>query len=149
MDKKDKLILKELQFNFPFRERPYLEIGKRIGLSEEEVLRRTKRLKRDGFISYIGAIFNLRRLGFKSTLVGLEVNEKDIKRAVRVINRYPGVTHNYLREDQINIWFTLNEPSYRKLSRVIKEIKEKVKPKRLIRLDTLKVYKIDTRFNSP
>lgn len=144
---RDKLLLKELQFDFPVSLRPFAEIGERVGLSEDEVIRKIKNFKKKKIIKYAQPIFNTRELGLKSTLVAMRVPARELKRVVKIINAYPYVSHNYLRTDKFNLWFTLSAPSGAKLNSIIKEIKRKTSIKEALVLNTLKVFKIDTRFN--
>jgi DNA-binding Lrp family transcriptional regulator len=141
---KDRLLLKELQSGFPLSPRPYKEIAKHFGLSEEEIINKLKGLKRKGLIRYIGAIFNLNKFGIVSSLIAMSVPKKDLPWVVRIINAYPQVTHNYLRNDRYNLWFTLSASSENKLLKLINEIKRKTRLSDLLDLRTIKVFKIDT-----
>jgi len=148
MSLKERRLLEELQSNFPITFRPYLEIARRFGLSEAEVITKTRAFKKRGVIRYIGAVFNLKRLGFSSTLIAARVPRSELKRAVKVINGYPQVSHNYLRNDKFNLWFTVVAFSKLELLNIIREIKKRVKlkNKNVLDLRTLKVFKIDARF---
>ncbi len=101
----DKRLLEEIQHDFPLTDRPYKEIGKCIGISENEIISRIHDLKKKNIIRDISAIFNAGSLGYKSTLVAVRSNDPSAT-AVK-INRHPGVSHNYLREHLFNLWFTL------------------------------------------
>ncbi len=107
MDRIDRAILNEIQSNFPLRVRPFREVGRKLGLSEKEVLTRVSRLKKEGIIRRLGANFNSRKLGFTSTLCAAKVPKRRLDEFVAVVNEYPGVTHNYEREADYNIWFTV------------------------------------------
>lgn len=146
MNKKEKRLLEELQFNFPITSRPYLEIAKRSGFSENNLIHKVRTLKKRGIIRYIGPVFNLNNMGFSSTLIAARLPEKKVKRAVRIINEYPQVSHNYLRDAEFNIWFTVTAPSHSRLLRIIREIKKRAGLKDILNLKTLKVFKIDARF---
>jgi len=146
MNKKEKRLLEELQFNFPITSRPYLEIAKRTGFSESSLLGKVRTLKKRGIIRYIGPVFNLNKMGFCSTLIAARVPGKKIETAVRIINEYPQVSHNYLRDAEFNIWFTVTASSHTRLLRIIREIKKRAGLKDILNLKTLKVFKIDARF---
>ena len=167
MDTKDKSLLHELQFAFPYTERPFLEIAKRLGLSEEEVIEKVKSYIKKGLIKYIGTVLNLNKLGFSSTLIAANVPEKDLKRAVKIINSFDGISHNYLRESfkeplekkqghkkrlgnaekkEYNLWFTLSVPA-NKMPGAIKKIKQLTGIKDLLNLKSERIFKIDARFN--
>lgn len=143
---KDKLLLEKLQSNFPLTRQPYQEIAKRLGLKEQGVINKVNFFKRRGIIRYIGAIFDTRKLGLKSTLIAMRVPKEKIRRSVKIINKYPEVTHNYLRKDKFNLWFTLSAPSQKRLSKLIAQIKRKTGIREILNLATQKVFKIDARF---
>ena len=114
LDQKDRLILNEIQRNFPVTHRPFLALGRKLKLREKEVMERVQRLKDVGIIRRIGASFSARAVGFRSTLCAARVHKDKIEQFVAVVNTYPGVTHNYEREGDYNIWFTLIAPSKKK-----------------------------------
>ncbi|MBW1992440.1 MAG: AsnC family transcriptional regulator, partial [Deltaproteobacteria bacterium] len=116
MDPLDRAILNEIQSHFPIVSRPYEEVGRRVGASEAEVLRRVQRLYDAGVIRRIGANFTSRKLGYTSTLCAAEVPAEELERFAEVVNRYPGVTHNYLRRHRYNVWFTLIAESEERLA---------------------------------
>jgi DNA-binding Lrp family transcriptional regulator len=119
MDIVDRKLLDEIQAGIPLVERPYRALGEGLGLAEGDVLERVARLKADGFIRNIGAIFDTSRLGYRSSLVGFRLREECVDKAAAVINAHPGVSHNYLRRYTLpdstgsnsccpyNVWFTL------------------------------------------
>src|SRR4030042_6216374 len=106
LDKTDRAILNEIQSHFPLKARPYREVSERLDLTEKEVILRVDRMARGGIIRRIGANFNSRKLGFTSTLCAARVPVEKISGFVEKVNQYPGVTHNYEREGDFNIWFT-------------------------------------------
>jgi len=113
LDAVDRRLLDLLQRDFPLDARPFAAIGERLGLPEEEVLARVRRLKgaeTGRLIRQISAIFDTTALGYKSTLVAMQVPEDEVERAAAAINRHPGVSHNYQRDHAWNLWFTLAVP---------------------------------------
>jgi glutamate-1-semialdehyde 2,1-aminomutase len=109
----DRRLLDILQRDFPPTVRPFAAIGERLGLPEEEVIARVRRLKnpeKGQFIRQISAIFDTTALGYKSTLVAMQTPQDEVDRAAAVINRHPGVSHNYRRDHTWNLWFTLAVP---------------------------------------
>ncbi len=108
-------LLEELQQDFPAVPRPFLEIGRRCGLGEEEALESTRALLAEGLIREITALLDGRRLGFRSCLVALRAGDR-AEELAGSINRHPGVSHNYLRDHAWNLWFTLAVPSPRELA---------------------------------
>jgi glutamate-1-semialdehyde 2,1-aminomutase len=110
LDAVDRRLLDLLQRDFPLNARLFAAIGERLGLPEDEVLARVRRLKgpdKGRLIRQIGAIFDTAALGYKSTLVAMRVPEDEVDRAAAAINRHPGVSHNYQRDHAWNLWFTL------------------------------------------
>ncbi|MBW1667914.1 MAG: Lrp/AsnC family transcriptional regulator [Deltaproteobacteria bacterium] len=97
MDDIDRAIINEIQSDFPIESRPYRELGKRLNLPEREVFRRLKALKDEGIIRRIGGNFSSKKLNYASTLCAAQVPKEKIEEFVREVNKYPGVTHNYLR----------------------------------------------------
>ncbi len=125
MDDLDREVLDIIQSDYPIVSRPYYEIGRRVGLTEAEVLARVRRLKELGIIRRIGANFQSRKLGWKSTLCCACVPSERLKDFVEVVNSYPGVTHNYLRRHRFNVWFTYIGPSWKRIQEDLSEIERK------------------------
>jgi DNA-binding Lrp family transcriptional regulator len=110
VDEKDGVLLNALQENFPLVERPFAVIGESVGLSEEETLERTIRLRRAQIIRQVSAIFDTRALGYRSSLVAFKTSPDNLVEAAKIINRHPGVSHNYERNHPYNLWFTIAVP---------------------------------------
>ena len=146
MDEKDKEILNEIQSGFPITSRPYLELGERLNLSEIEVLERVARLKDEGVIRRIGGNFNSRKLDFTSTLCAARVPEKGLEAFITVVNGYKGVTHNYLRNHDYNVWFTFIAPSTEFIENALQEISEKTGVSDILNLPAVRMFKIKVDF---
>ena len=111
MDITDRKLLNLIQAPFPMIDQPYEKLGEEVGISESEVLERLTELKRTNVLRQISAIFDTRRLGFKTTLVAMAYDPEKLHDAAMVINKHPGVSHNYAREGSYyNLWFTLAVP---------------------------------------
>ena len=106
MDAIDRRILDVIQSGFPVAARPYAELGRDLGLTEAETLARVRALKESGVIRRIGANFQSARLGWHSTLCAAKVPPERMEHFVATVNAHPGVTHNYLRDHEFNVWFT-------------------------------------------
>jgi DNA-binding Lrp family transcriptional regulator len=111
MDATDKRILDIIQTGFPIAPRPYAAIGEQVGLTEAEALARIRALTASGIIRRIGANFQSARIGFKSTLCAASVPPEKFDAFTAAVNAHPGVTHNYLRDHALNLWFTMIGPS--------------------------------------
>lgn len=146
MDQLDKGILNEIQSDFPISERPYRVIAARLGLEEDEVIRRVGTLKEEGVIRRIGASFDSRRLSFSSTLCAARVPEDRIREFVSVVNQYQGVTHNYRRNGPYNIWFTLIARDRERVSSILAEIVVKTRIGDILDLPAVRTFKIKVDF---
>ena len=110
MDAADTQLCDLIQNEFPVVERPYAALGETLGLSEDDVIERVTRLRGDRIIRQISAIFDTRKLGYTSMLVAARTAPERADEAAEVISSHPGVTHNYQREHDFNIWFTVGVP---------------------------------------
>ncbi|MCX5892980.1 MAG: AsnC family transcriptional regulator [Deltaproteobacteria bacterium] len=145
MDELDKAILNEIQSHFPIASRPYEEVGSRVGAPEDEVMRRVQAMMDSGVIRRIGANFTSRKLGYTSTLCAAHVPEERLPRFVEVVNRYPGVTHNYLRRHHFNVWFTLIAESLERLDQILTEISQ-ASGVEVLSLPAQEIFKIKVDF---
>jgi len=146
LDDLDRAILNEIQSHFPLVIRPYAEMGEKVGVSEEEVLARVKRLHEAGIIRRIGANFTSRKLGYTSTLCAARVPPEKLPHFAAVVNRYPGVTHNYLRKHRYNVWFTLIAESPDRLAEIIEEIRKAGGVEEILSLPAKEIFKIKVDF---
>jgi DNA-binding Lrp family transcriptional regulator len=110
MDGADKQLCDLIQNELPVTERPYAALGEKLGMSEAEVIERVTRLRGERIIRQVSAIFDTRKLGYKSMLVAARTSPERADAAAEVISSHPGVTHNYRREHDFNIWFTVGVP---------------------------------------
>jgi DNA-binding Lrp family transcriptional regulator len=143
----DKEILNVVQTTFPVVSRPYLAIAEKVGATEAEVLARMERLKRDNVIRQTAAIFDTRALGYKSTLVAMKFTPAHLDEGAAVVSAHPGVSHNYKREHEYNLWFTLAIPHEGNLKRVIDRLHAESGALDTIILPTLRLFKIGVNFD--
>lgn len=148
LDELDKKLIVLLQERFPLVSRPFKALARSLSVSEDDVIRRTKRLKARGIIKRIGPVHNPQNLGYRRrALVGMLVPENELEKTVKIVNSFAEVTHNYLRQDDsFNIWFTLICPTQKRVDDIIREIKLKSGIKKLISLPTIRTIKIKTVF---
>ena len=106
----DNEILNEIQLTFPLVVRPFDAIAEKFNISSEEVKSRLTQMKRKGGLRQLSAIFDTRKLGYTSSLVAMEIEADKLEKVAHQINKHPGVRHNYEREHQFNLWFTLAVP---------------------------------------
>ena len=147
LDAIDKRLLNEIQWVFPLVDRPYLEIAKRHEIPEEDVMHRIAFMKNMGIIRQINAIFDTRRLGYKSTLIAFAVKPDKLDYVAGKVNEHPGVSHNYERNHEYNMWFTLAVPPGSDLKQDLDRMAslEGVLKHRV--LPTLKLYKIGVKLD--
>ncbi len=141
----DKKILDIIQSNFPLSSRPYKVIGDEIGMEEEEVLANVLNLKKQGIIRRLGANFQSKKLGFRSTLCAAKVPDDKLDLFIREVNAKKGVTHNYLRKHEYNVWFTLIGPSWENVCETLAGITEKTGIE-ILNLPATKLFKIRVDF---
>lgn len=146
IDDVDRAILNQIQSDFPLTPRPYLAIGQQLKLSEDRVLKRVRRLKDAGIIRRIGGNFTPHALGFVSTLCAAKVPPDKISRFAEIVNRYPGVTHNYRRENTFNVWFTFIALSMDEIEANLKQIAAETGVADILNLPATKVFKIKAEF---
>ncbi|MBC7461562.1 MAG: Lrp/AsnC family transcriptional regulator [Thermoleophilia bacterium] len=110
-------LLDLIQNVFPLVAEPYATFAEKLGVDHAVVIERIQALRDNGKIRQISAIFDTRRLGYVSSLVAAKVEgtQDEIDRAANIFSAHPGVTHNYLREHDFNIWFTVAVPPDSKL----------------------------------
>ncbi|HIX83844.1 MAG TPA: Lrp/AsnC family transcriptional regulator [Candidatus Megamonas gallistercoris] len=142
----DKSLLNLIQRNLPITERPFLELANILETTEEHVIERLRYLKEHGYIRRIGPFFDSGKLEYKGTLVALKVQEGYMQQVAEFINKYPGATHNYQREGEYNLWFTLLTHSEEKRKQILDEIKAQEGVEKLMNLVSNKKYKINVQF---
>ncbi|MCL1983760.1 MAG: AsnC family transcriptional regulator [Clostridiales bacterium] len=147
MDDKDKELLNQLQIGLPLSERPYGALALQLGLSEEDVLHRIRKMKEENIIRRIGGVFDSSKLGYQSTLCAMSVPAGKTCEAARVINGFEGVTHNYLRDGDYNIWFTVIAQSKARLADIVSEIQQRTGIE-VHSLPAMRKFKIDARFHT-
>jgi DNA-binding Lrp family transcriptional regulator len=148
MDEIDRRILRELQHDFPLSERPYEVIAERLQLPAEQLWTRVQRMLDEGIIRRMGASFDSKKLGFSSTLAAVSVEPELVDRAAEVIGQFPEVTHNYLRDDAFNIWFTLIAADQERIESVLEEIRTTLSLEKtaVLNLPVKRLFKLDARF---
>ena len=144
LDELDRKLLNLLQGSFPVAARPYAHVAELAGIPEDEVLARTKRLLDERIIREITPIFDTRVLGYSSMLVAAKVDSANPWRAAKIINSHPGVSHNYLRDHDFNLWFTIaTEPgSPLGLDGTLEVLERLTGAESVRQLPTLRLFKI-------
>ncbi|MGB7921285.1 MAG: AsnC family transcriptional regulator [Desulfobacterales bacterium] len=147
LDETDRRILNRIQTRFPIARRPYGVIAEDLGLTENEVMSRIRRLKEKDVIRRIGGNFVPEKVGFVSTLCAARVPETAIEHFAEVVNRYPGVTHNYQRDNAYNIWFTFIAPSMAEIEEYLRQIEQQTGVTPILNMPATRVFKIRAKFD--
>jgi DNA-binding Lrp family transcriptional regulator len=145
IDRLDKEILNEIQWSFPLVAEPYVELAKRFGITVDEMKKRISQLKSTGIIRQLSAIFDTRRLGYKSSLVAMAIEPDKLEYVAQQINRHPGVSHNYERNHEYNLWFTLATPPGADLKTEVDKFSKLDGIKKIRLLPTIKLFKIGVK----
>ena len=146
MDKINRKILNNIQVDFPIASRPYKIIADKLGILEDELIQRVGQMKKDMLIRRIGGNFSPDKLGFYSTLCAAKVPEDKVKLFTNTVNAYPGVTHNYKRDHEFNIWFTFIAPSVEIIKTNLKQIQKATNVETILNLPATRVFKISANF---
>ena len=146
LDDVDRIVLNRIQSDFPITARPYAVLGKDLGLTEDQVLERVRGLRERGVIRRIGGNFSSHRLGYSSTLCAARVPEDKIDHFVRCVNEYDGVTHNYRRNHDLNVWFTFIAPSMEEIEQSLREITQATGVDEIYNMPAERTFKIKVDF---
>jgi DNA-binding Lrp family transcriptional regulator len=145
LDDADKRLMNLLQSNFPLDPQPFARIATLAELELDDVLARTQRLLDGRIIREITPIFDTRALGYESMLVAAKVDSEHPQRAAQIVNSYPGVSHNYLRTHDFNLWFTIATPpdSELGLAGTLEVLMRETGAESMRELPTLTLFKIN------
>jgi DNA-binding Lrp family transcriptional regulator len=148
-DDADRELLNELQAGLELVREPYAEVGARLGMDEEEVLRRLRALKEGAIVRQLSAIFDTRALGYTSSLVAARYPDARLFEAARIVGGHPGVSHNYRRTHAFNLWYTLavEADSRLGLEETMERLARETRAESMRLLPTLKLYKINVQLD--
>ena len=140
----DKRLLNLMQGKFPIEPRPYARVAELAEITEHDAMARVQHLLDQRIIRQVTPIFDTRALGYASMLVAAKVDPDNPHRAAKVINAHPGVSHNYLRNHEFNLWFTIaTEPdSTLGLDGTLDVLAREAGAASVRQLPTLKLFKI-------
>ncbi len=122
LDSRDRRLLERIQDDFPLVSEPFKALAEELGIPEEEILRRLKKLQKEGILRHFGASINSRKLGFVTTLCAVAAPPEKREEIARQIATYPEVTHCYLRKHRFNVWFTLVARDFQVVERILEQI---------------------------
>ncbi len=143
-------LLSIIQRDFPLSSRPFREIAEKLSTNEDEIIELVLKLKEQKIIRQISAIFDTKSLGYKSSLVAFKVPDEKIEKTVEIINSHPGVSHNYERDHDYNIWFTIavEGDSLLGLEKSVELLAKLSGVEDYLILPTLKMFKISVKLDT-
>lgn len=119
-------VLEAVQEGFPIEPRPYRRLAQELEMTEQEVICTLASLRREGVLRDLSPVFDPAKLGYCTTLVGMKVGEERIPEVASFLSTLPEVTHNYLRDHEYNMWFTVVAAGPEGVERVIDRIEQEV-----------------------
>jgi DNA-binding Lrp family transcriptional regulator len=146
LDAQDRALLERMQTAFPLVPRPFAVLGEELELDEAQAQERVRLLRETGIIRQIGAIFDTRRLGYRSTLVAFHTGTDALETVAAKVSEHPGVSHNYARPHHYNLWFTLAVPPGQAVVAEIENMARATGTDDWLNLPALRVFKIRTQF---
>lgn len=148
LDRTDKLLLNRLQGGFPISPRPFQDVGEELGLTEEEVIQRLRRLLDCGGLTRLGAILSPVGLGGGRTLAAMHVPPERFEEVGAAVNRHPQISHNYQRDHYYNMWFVISSEDEGDVQRVLSAIEQETGIP-IINLPSLEEYFVEFRYQFP
>lgn len=142
----DRRILDEVQGDFPLVPRPFAVLAERLHTDEDALLARLEALREAGYLRRFGAYFDSGALGYRGTLVALRVADGAVEAVAEAVNRYGGVTHNYERDGEYNLWFTFQYASEDARRETLDAVRRLPGVERMLDLPSKKRYKVRVRF---
>ncbi|MFC1945494.1 AsnC family transcriptional regulator [Chloroflexota bacterium] len=146
MDNTDRELLSILQADFPFVVKPYAAVAEKLGIGEDEVIRRIIVFKADGIVRQISPVMDARRLGYSTTLVAAKIDINSMDNAAEVFSNHPRISHAYQRSHEYNLWYTLAQPPNTDISEEISRIAGKIYADSSFSLPSTRLYKLGAFF---
>ncbi len=147
MDNIDRQLLDLMQAEFPLVRKPFAKLGIPLGIDEDEVIRRVKKLTGEGIIRQIGPIYSSKHIGYHSTLAALSVEPERLRQVADEVSQHHGVSHNYARDHEYNLWFTLTLPKEKDLQVEIKRMAAILHISEFLFLPSLHTFRLGVHFD--
>ncbi|MBI4304096.1 MAG: Lrp/AsnC family transcriptional regulator [Chloroflexi bacterium] len=147
LDNIDRKLLNLIQAEFPLNERPYTELGLRLGIDGSEIIQRIEQFKQKGLIRQISPVVDSRSLGYESTLAAMRVEKEHLAEAERIISEHPGVSHGYERDHYFNVWFTLATAPEADIEAEFRRLVSPIQAAAAFTLPAIKLFKINVYFD--
>lgn len=145
LDESDIALLNELQTGFPVESRPFMTVGQKLGLSEEEVVLRVRRLLEAGVINRVGPVVSAKAMGGKRMLAAMHVPPERLEEVAEYVNSFQSVSHNYQRDHHYNLWFVISSEEPSEVDSVLSAVRERTGLPPL-ELPALEEYYLGVRF---
>lgn len=142
LDAIDQELLNLVQIHFPIDPRPFRVLADKLGTNEDDVIARLEALKRDRIVRQISLIFDTRALGYRSSLVATRAPDGHVDEVAHRINEHPGVSHNYRRDHEFNIWWTIAVPPESSLEEHVQTLHDLAKAEATRLMQTIRMFKI-------
>ncbi|MBD3320146.1 MAG: AsnC family transcriptional regulator [Chitinivibrionales bacterium] len=147
LDTIDKKILDLIQSGIPVEPRPFRTIAERAGITENEAVARVQQLNDEGVIRRLGISVSPAKAGYTTTLVAANIHGESLEKVIERINSYPQITHNYERDDDLNVWFTIIAQDRFEIENILSDISSQDGVRELLELPALTFFKLDVRFS--
>jgi len=148
LDRNDRLLLNRIQSDFPLTPRPFLDVGRELGMTEDEVIARVRRLLESGAINRLGPVLSPTAVGGERTLAAMSVPPERLEEVAALVNSFEAVSHNYEREHHYNLWFVLSSEEPGEVERALAAI-ERETGIAVMNLPALEEYFLGVRFQLP
>jgi DNA-binding Lrp family transcriptional regulator len=145
LDRNDRLLLNRIQSDFPITPRPFLDLGRELGMTEDDVIARVRRLLEAGTINRLGPVLSPTAVGGERTLAAMSVPPERLEEVAALVNSFEAVSHNYEREHHYNLWFVLSAAAPGEVERVLAAI-ERETGIAVMNLPALEEYFLGVRF---
>ena len=122
MDDIDRLIINQLQTDFPVCDAPFQQVAQRLGLSEADLITRIQVLLDAGILSRFGPLYHAELMGGALTLAAISVPDERFDEVIAIVNAFPEVAHNYQRKHRLNMWFVLATESVEQIEQTLAAI---------------------------
>lgn len=147
MDAVNRKLINLLQKGLPLEKNPYGILAAQLEISRAEVLERIQDLFGKGYIRRLGGVFNNSSMGYASILFGIRVSEDILEPVTAYINSFQGVTHNYQRNDLLNVWFTFSFSDPAEKESLVQGLKERFNIQEIFEFPKLRNYKLNVYFD--
>ena len=148
LDNNDRLLLNRVQGDFPLTSRPFLDVGRELGMTEDDVIARLRRLLEAGAVNRLGPVLNPSAVGGERTLAAMSVPPERLEEVAALVNSFEAVSHNYEREHHYNLWFVLSAEEPGEVERALAAI-ERETGIAVMNLPALEEYFLGVRFQLP